>query len=316
MKVNETDDNKSRILELLFRAGGKTLSGVKISDATGISRVAVWKHIKALKASGVDIEARPKGYVLADPGDLLHPFCFQKDLGTKIFHFPEVETTMDTAKALAREGASHLSCCVAERQTRGRGRLNREWHSHRGGLWFTLILKPDIPPPMAYIYNFAASLCLSRTINRLFGLDTRVKWPNDLLLGGKKLCGLLSEMETRADMVNFLAIGMGINVNNDPAHPDFSATSIKNELGRPVSRRMVLEEFLKDFSVQTRHPDIHVIMDLWRKQTSTIGTRVRVETLNRIHNGKAVGVDDGGSLIIETETGQTETIIYGDCFHN
>ncbi len=312
MKVNLT---QTKILEALFRACGETLSGVKISEETGITRVAVWKHIKALKASGIAIDARPKGYALADHEDLLHPFCFGPDFQDRIFHFPEVVTTMDTAKALAREGAPHMSCCVAEHQTRGRGRLNREWVSSRGGLWFTLILKPDLPPPMAYIYNFAASLSLCKTLNRLFDLDTQVKWPNDLLLSGSKLSGLLSEMETQADMIHFLVMGIGININNDPSHGEFKATSIKNILGRSVSRRRVLAEFLTEFTENTLDMNIPAIMAEWRKHTSTIGTRVRVETLNTTIEGKAVGVDDTGSLLLETDDGQLETVIYGDCFH-
>ncbi len=312
MKVNQI---QTKILKALFRENGKTLSGVKISEETGVSRVAVWKHIKALKTSGIAIDARPKGYALTAPDDLLHPFCFGPEFQDRIFHFQEVKTTMDAAKTLAREGAAHLSCCVAEHQTRGRGRLNREWVSSHGGLWFTLILKPELPPPRAYIYNFAAGLSLCRTLNRLFNLETRVKWPNDLLVNGCKLSGLLSEMETRADMIHFLVLGMGININNDPSNENFSATSIKKVLGRPVSRRLVLAEFLTDFTQITCDMNLSAIMDLWRAQTSTIGTRVRVETINQTIEGRAVDVDDTGSLILETDSGKSETIIYGDCFH-
>lgn len=315
MEVNNKKSKKNKILEILFQANGNTVSGVKLSQKTGISRVAVWKHINALKEAGIPIESRPKGYLLSNSDDLLFPFCFSPEIRERIFHFQEVSTTMDTARSMAREGAPHLSCCVAEYQTKGRGRLNREWVSSKGGLWFTLILRPALPPPMAYIYNFAASLSLSRTINRLFGLETRVKWPNDLLIDGKKICGLLSEMETQADMVKFLGIGMGINVNNDPTNDTFAATSIKNQLGASVSRRLVLTEFLTDFTALIQNPSIPDIMIQWRKQTSTIGTRVRVETLNQTYEGIAVNVDDSGSLIIETPNNGKQSIIYGDCFH-
>ena len=313
--VNKTHSNKIKILKKLFQSEGEILSGVSLSEETGISRVAVWKHIKALKEYGISIESRPRGYVLADPDDLLEPFCFREDLQDRIFHFQEVETTMDTAKQLAGEGAPHLSCCVAEHQTRGRGRLKRKWVTSKGGLWFTLILKPDLPPPMVWIYNFAASLTLSRTINRLFDLDSRVKWPNDLLLDGKKLTGLLSEMETQADLVKHLLIGIGINVNNDPSKEAFEAVSLKNALGRSVSRRGILTAFLDDFSELTRDMDIPALMAQWKRQTSTIGTRVRVETLNHVVSGTALDVDDNGTLIVKTETGETSKIIYGDCFH-
>lgn len=314
--VNQIETTRDQILNRLFQAGGETLSGTKISEETGISRVAVWKHIKAMMALGIPIESTPKGYVLADPDNLLHPFCFEPGISERIFHFQEVETTMDTAKALAREGGPHLACCVAETQTKGRGRLNRQWVSDRGGLWFSIILRPDLPPPMAYVYNFAASLVLARVMNNRFRLDIKVKWPNDLLLDGKKLTGLLSEMETRADLVRFMVIGMGINVNNDPSNEAFEAVSLKAVLGHPVSRREILTDFLTAFEKEIRVMDIPDIMDRWRSCSATLGQQVRVEALNRVHKGKAVDVDDSGALIIETPDGETRPIIYGDCFHS
>jgi BirA family biotin operon repressor/biotin-[acetyl-CoA-carboxylase] ligase len=313
--VNKIQDKKEQILELLYRAKGGTLSGVKISAATGISRVAVWKHITALKKSGYAIDSRPNGYRLLNPEDLLLPFCFEPCVRDQIHFFQEVETTMDTARTLAREGAPHLSCVIAEHQTKGRGRLNREWVSARGGLWFTLILNPIEPPPLVYIYNFAASLSLSRVLKQLLDVDISVKWPNDLLLGKQKLAGMLSEMETRGDRVRFLVIGIGINVNNDPANKNFNAVSLKNVLKKTVSRKQILTAFLLEF--KNRIQDLHCpdIMDQWKKQTSTIGRHVRVETFDRIYEGKAIDVDETGALIIEDDQQNRTKIIYGDCFH-
>lgn len=314
--VNETKNTRDRILSQLYRADGQTLSGTRIAEEAGISRVAVWKQIRQMVAEGVEIASGPGGYTLAHPEDLLHPLCFPRQFRDRIFHFPEVGTTMDRAKILAREGAPHMSCCIAEHQTRGRGRLNRQWVSDRGGLWFTLILTPDLPPPMAYIYNFAASLTLSRVLNRLFDLEVKVKWPNDLLLEGKKLTGLLSEMETRADLIRFLTVGIGINVNNDPSGSPFEATSLKNVLGRHLSRRRILTEFLTEFETLTRKVSVPEIMDGWRAGTSTLGQEVRVETQDRVHLGRAVDVEDSGTLVIRTGEGETRKIIYGDCFHS
>jgi BirA family biotin operon repressor/biotin-[acetyl-CoA-carboxylase] ligase len=312
---NNKKDIKKDILELLYRADGKILSGVKISEATQISRVGVWKHINALKESGFSIESNSKGYMLSNPDDLLLPFCFDDTFKDLIYHFQKVSTTMDTAKALARDGAPHLSCVIAENQTRGRGRLNRQWVSSRGGLWFTLIVKPNLPPPLVYIYNFAASLSLSRVLNRLFDVDVSVKWPNDLLLGGRKLSGMLSEMETQADMVKFLVIGIGINVNNNPDNKEFKAVSLKNDLKQRVSRKQILTEFLYEFQNRIQEIDSQNIIDQWKEQTTTIGSRVRVETLDRIYEGKAIDVDETGALIIEDDQQKLRKIIYGDCFH-
>jgi BirA family transcriptional regulator, biotin operon repressor / biotin---[acetyl-CoA-carboxylase] ligase len=313
--VNKTNNIKETILELLYRAEGEILSGVRISETTGISRVAVWKHINAMKKRGLPIDTTPNGYLLSNPDDLLLPFCFNPKIRDKILHFQEVETTMDTAKALARQGAPHLSCVVAERQTKGRGRLNREWISSRGGLWFTLILRPLLPPHLIYIYNFAASLSLSRVLNQLFALDVSVKWPNDLLLGKEKLAGMLSEMETRGDMVQFLVIGIGINVNNDPVNKEFKAVSLKNILKKNLSRKKILATFLSEFQNQIQEINCPEIIDQWKKQTSTIGHRVRVETFDNIHEGTAIDVDETGALIIEDDQQTLKKIIYGDCFH-
>jgi BirA family biotin operon repressor/biotin-[acetyl-CoA-carboxylase] ligase len=313
--VNKIKNNRETILELLYKACGETLSGVKISQETGISRVAVWKHITALKQNGFAIDSKPNGYVLSAPEDLLLPFCFEQPFRKQIHHYQEVETTMDTAKTLAREGAPHLSCVVAEHQSKGRGRLNREWVSSKGGLWFTLILKPHLPPPLVYIYNFAASLSLSRVLNQLFAMDVSVKWPNDLLLGKKKLAGMLSEMETRGDMVRFLLIGIGINVNNNPANESFKAVSLKNVLKKKVSRKEILTAFLSEFQSQIQEINCPDIINQWKEQTSTIGSRVRVETFDKIYEGTAVDVDETGALIIEDDQQNRQKIIYGDCFH-
>jgi BirA family transcriptional regulator, biotin operon repressor / biotin---[acetyl-CoA-carboxylase] ligase len=321
--VNQTQHMRHRILELLYREKGGTVSGVALSASTGISRVAVWKHISALKKEGFTIGSGPKGYHLMDCQDLLLPFCFDDPLADhaeaplkdRIFYFPQVETTMDTARKLARQGAPRLGCVVAEHQTRGRGRLNREWESEPGGLWFTLILVPDLPPPMAYLYNFAASLSLSKAMETLFNIDVRVKWPNDLLWKDRKLVGLLSEIETQADMIRFLLVGIGINVNNNPASASFNAISLRQILGHRVPRKQILKAFLKEFLFQTRDMEPAKIMHAWKNRTATIGSRVRVETHKQTIQGLAMDVDDTGTLLLKDDHGQVHKIIYGDCFH-
>lgn len=313
--VNEIQAKKEEILKLLFKAGGSFVSGVSLSKATGISRVGVWKHINSLKQNRFPIHSTAKGYLLSNPEDLLLPFCFAPPLRNRIYHFQEVETTMDMAKTLAREGAPHLSCVVAEHQTKGRGRLNRQWISSRGGLWVTLILRPCLPPPLVYIYNFAASLSLSRVLNRMFDVDVRVKWPNDLLIHGQKLAGMLSEMETRADLVQFLTIGIGINVNNDPANKEFKAVSLKKVLKKNLDRKQILAGFLSEFQDLIQEIDPPAIIHQWKEHTATIGSRVRVETFDRVYEGRAIDVDETGALIIEDDQKKHQKIIYGDCFH-
>ena len=317
MKVNQAlPDKRQMILKILYQSDGNPVSGVKISEAAQISRVAVWKHIKALKQAGVDIEALPTGYKLQDADNLLYPFCFPTHLQDRMFHFPELDSTMDQARKMSRQGVPHASCVIAEIQTASRGRLDRPWDSDRGGLWFTLILKPDLPPPLAWTMNFAASACMSEVLADLFDLDVRVKWPNDLLLKGRKLSGMLAEIETRADMVNFLFLGIGLNVNNNPESEQYQAISLKTALGRSVSKKQILVRFLDLFESRIAAVDPARIIRHWKDRTATIGTQVRVQTHDRVYEGKALDVDETGALIVKGQDGITRKIIYGDCFHS
>ncbi len=313
--VNENINIKDEILRQLYGAKGEIVSGIRLSEIFNISRTAIWKHITALKKSGFDIESRSKGYVLLNHNDLLLPFCFSENLQNRIFHFQKLESTMDKAKTLAKDNAPHLSVVIAEDQNSGRGRMNRKWFSSKGGLWFTIILKPETPPPLSYIYNFAASLSLAKSLRHLFDVDVHVKWPNDLLLDGKKLTGLLSEMATRGDMVEYINIGIGINVNNDPRQYEPKAIALKDVLQKNVSRKLILETFLNDFETCIQNIDCKKTIEQWKEMTSTIGSKVRIETLKEIFEGRAVDVDDSGALIIEDNSGRTRKIIYGDCFH-
>lgn len=313
--INEKNTLRHKILNALYQAGGKTVSGTRLSSDLKVSRVAVWKHINALKKNGIDIESSSNGYYMLHPENLILPFCFKEDLQNKIFHYHEIDSTMDKARQLAKEGAEHLSVVIAEKQTKGRGRLNRNWFSSKGGLWFTIILKPQTPPPLAYIYNFAASLCLCLTLNKEFYVNASVKWPNDLLLNGKKIAGLLSEMETRGDMVAFINIGIGINVNNHPQIHSPKAIALKDVLKKHVSRKKLLENLLDRLSLSLENLDSLGIIEQWKKHTSTIGRHVKIETLGDTFEGIARDVDESGALILEDGKGVQRNIIYGDCFH-
>ena len=313
--VNENRNIKLDILRHLYFAEGKIVSGIELSKIFAVSRTAIWKHISSLKKSRYEIESGAKGYSLLNHDDFLLPFSFNKKFQNKIFHFQELESTMDKAKILAKKNADHLSVVIAENQNCGRGRLNRKWFSSKGGLWFTIILKPQIPPQLAFIYNFAASLSLSKSLKQLFNIKVYVKWPNDILLNGKKLTGLISEMETRGDMVEFINIGIGINVNNNPEQYEPKAISLKNVLKKKISRRLILETFLDDFENRIENIDCSKIIKQWKKMTSTIGSQVRVETLQDTFKGVAIDVDETGALIIKDKNGKKQKIIYGDCFH-
>ncbi len=312
---------KEKILRQLINSGDNIVSGVQMSAELGISRVAVWKHIKNLRDEGYDIISSSKGYRLKDPDDLLAPFCFDSKKYDIMF-FPKVCSTMDTARKLAKKNARHFTVVIADEQTNGRGRLNRTWISSKGGLWFTIILRPNLPPALSFRVNFAASLCLAKTLIKKFEIDAKVKWPNDILVNGKKLAGLLSEMETKSDMISFVNIGIGLNVNNSPERYEPNAISIKNILGRKISRQDLLRAFLDELASEL--PGIYDknisqgepgIIDKWKKYTSTIGRQVSIQTSTDTSNGVAIDVDESGALILRQKNGTKKRIIYGDCFH-
>lgn len=304
---------KGRILTLL-REKGDIVSGEGLSADLGISRVAVWKHIQKLQACGYDIQSSPKGYLLKSSPDTPFPWEFPHRMES-IHYVERTASTMDIARDLARKGAPGFSVVVAGIQEKGRGRLKRLWQSPEGGLYFTMVVRPDLPPMLSPRVNFAASLILAQVIERVCNIEARVKWPNDLLAEEKKIAGMLSEMEAEGDLVSFINIGIGINVNNDPPPDVVNAASIRQLTGKSHSRIDILSRFLDKFEERMAIGSLDSIMSAWKQQTATIGRKVIVETTRGTSQGRAVDVDENGALILETETGERRTIIYGDCFH-
>jgi BirA family biotin operon repressor/biotin-[acetyl-CoA-carboxylase] ligase len=294
--------------------GATVISGERISARVGVSRVAVWKHIKKLQALGYDIDVTPNGYRMVTDSDT--PFAWElPERMDKIHHYMEVESTMDVALALARKQAPDFSVVVAERQTMGRGRLQRIWHSDRGGLYFTIILRPELQPEEIARANLGACLVLSQVINELFGIDARVKWPNDILVDGRKIVGMLSQMEAEADRVSFFNIGIGVNVNNDPTSVEPKATSIANILGRQVSRKKLLADFLDAFEQRIQDEGFQGVVGEWKRNTITLGKKVSIVMTGATLTGLAKDIDDTGALVLELADGSLRTVHYGDCFH-
>jgi len=231
-----------------------------------------------------------------------------------IRYFNEVSSTMDIARELAAEGCPDFTVAVADIQTKGRGRLTRKWVSSEGGLYFTIVLRPEIPPALSYRLNFAASLTLARILRSMFHIDAKVKWPNDILVNEKKISGMLSEMNAEAERVLFVNIGIGINVNNDPGKEEPMASSLKKILGKDISKKEILFAFLDEFKKEITHKKLEYVIAEWKKYTMTINRRVKIVTSNEVSEGTAVDVDDDGALILKLEDGRIKRIIYGDCF--
>jgi BirA family biotin operon repressor/biotin-[acetyl-CoA-carboxylase] ligase len=311
MKNNSS--TKGQLLKKL-RSQNATVSGETLSATLGISRVSVWKHIHKLQELGYQIMSTPTGYRLIDSPDIPFPWEFA-DHNFNILYYPELPSTMDTAKDLARKNCPDLTVVVAGRQTKGRGRLLRQWRSDDGGLYFTMVLRPDLPVLLSARVNFLASLTLARVLRELYRIDAAVKWPNDILVDGYKISGMLSELEAETDRILFINVGMGINVNNDPSVAEPGASSLKKIVGREISKKTLLDRFLTEFKPRLQQAKFENVISEWKKYSVTLNRRVKIVTNKEVSEGRAVDVEPDGALVLELADGSHKKIVYGDCFH-
>jgi BirA family biotin operon repressor/biotin-[acetyl-CoA-carboxylase] ligase len=303
---------KSRILQLLRESEG-IVSGSAICARLGTSRVAVWKHIQKLQALGYAIESGSKGYRLRLSPDSLHPWEFpgRED---RMVYLPEATSTMDVAKDLARQQCPAYTVVIAGRQTQGRGRLRRRWASEEGGLYFTVVLRPRIPVLWSARVNFLSALVLAAVLRENYGVDAGLKWPNDILVRGRKLSGLLSEMESEGEHIHFINVGIGLNVNNRPPKLTPPAVSLKALLGRTVSRRELLVRFLDRLEERMGAEPWESVIAEWKTRSVTLNRPVRIVAAGNEFLGVALDVDENGALLLQQADGKIVPVIYGDCF--
>jgi BirA family biotin operon repressor/biotin-[acetyl-CoA-carboxylase] ligase len=304
---------KGQILKAL-RESGDYVSGEMLSDRLGTSRVSIWKHIHSLKEDGYIVEASPKGYRLVSSPDLLLP-CEFPSWEEKIHYFREIGSTMDVAKDLAKKGAEEGTIIVAEHQAGGRGRLKREWLSPRGGIYFTLILRPKLSPVYAPRINLMASVAVAKTIGRLFGLRAELKWPNDVLIEGKKVCGILAEMDAETDVINFVNLGVGINANTPITQLGEMATSLKDALGKEISRKELLSSVLTEIAEQKAVLTKADLLEEWKSLSATLNRDVKIVAPGEVIVGRAIDIDTSGALIIRERDGSLRSVVAGDCIH-
>ena len=304
---------KGQILKALREYGGY-LSGEKLSNQFGTSRVSIWKHIRSLKADGYVIEASPRGYRLVSSPDLLLPYEFP-GLEQGIHYFPEISSTMDAARELAKKGVGEGTIVIAEAQTRGRGRLSREWLSPEGGIYFTLVLRPKMSPAYAPRINLMASVAVAATIRKLFGLKAELKWPNDVLIEGRKVCGILAEMDAEMDVVNFVNVGIGINANTSIPQFEKTVTSLKDALGKEISRKEFLSALLMEIERQQPLLMKADLLEEWRKLSVTLNRDVRIVAPGEVIIGRAIDIDTTGALIVKDKNGSLKKAMAGDCIH-
>jgi len=308
---------KEKILEILVDSQAE-VSGEFLAKTCGVSRTAVWKAIQTLKKEGYEIHASKKGYLLSYK-DVFLPLRFKELLANlklweKILYRFKVSSTMDVAKELAEKREKAI--VIAEKQTSGRGRLERIWESSFGGLWMTLIVFDQRPLKEALSLTFLSALAVAEALRNSYNLSPKLKWPNDVLLDEKKVGGILLELKGEADLVKYALIGIGVNLNNKVSHLPFEqkAISVSEYLGRKVDRFAFLKELLIEFESIYLNLSAKEILKQWKSLASTIGKKVMIRTFNERIEGFALDVDDDGALIVETESG-IRKIYSGDCFH-
>jgi BirA family biotin operon repressor/biotin-[acetyl-CoA-carboxylase] ligase len=315
---------QEKILDFLKRKQDY-ISGDQIAGRLGISRQALWKHIRELKNSGYDIVAVPHlGYRLLASPDRLFAFEVTRELGTKfigrrIYYFEGVSSTMNAAMQLGIKGAPEGTLVLAEHQTKGRGRLGRSWFSPKyKGIYLSLILKPKMPPLEASILTLLTAVSICEAVKVTAGLDAQIKWPNDILLHHKKLGGILTELSAEMDEVNFMIIGVGLNVNNDKKTLVSQATSLKEQKKENINRISLLQEILRRIEanyLSFKEKGAHPVIEKWREHNITLGRRVKVYCHKEHIEGEAVDIDTDGGLLVRRDSGMTEKVMAGDVVH-
>lgn len=316
---------RSSILDLLRNAAGKFVSGEEIARKMRVSRTAVWKHIRELKQQGYAIDSLARsGYALRETPDLLFPEEIRRVIrstviGKEIHYEKEVTSTNSVAKRLAAKGAPEGTVVVSEAQSSGRGRLSRGWFSPAGkGIWFSVILRPNFLPQDAPKCTLMAATAITKAIERAANIRCGIKWPNDILYDGKKLVGILTEMNAQMDGIEYIVIGMGINVNLSPEDfPDDiqdKTTSLRIIRGEPVERLLLLAEILEQLEIcyqEVLEMGFGGILEEWKTHSVTLGQCVSVIGIDRTFSGIAVDIDADGALLVEAE-GRINRVLAGD----
>ena len=299
-------------------------SGEEISQKLGVTRAAIWKAIKKLQADGYEIESSTKkGYKLLSspnvitPSEIKHNLCTEV-LGQDIYYKGEIDSTNNQAKVLAREGAKEGHLIIAEHQSQGKGRLGRSWQSPAGtGIWMSLILRPHILPKYASQLTLIAGLSMCEVIQEITGLEAKIKWPNDIVVNGKKVCGILTEMSAEMESINYIILGIGVNVNmayfpEELPYASSLAIEGKKEYSRKAIIKAFLEKFEIDYKVYKKQPDLTPIMERYEKNCITLNRRVKLLVSHEEVIAKATGISNEGELLVTLEDGTMKVVSSGE----
>lgn len=317
---------KREILQLLKENKDVFISGQDISEKLGVTRSAIWKYINQLKDEGYEIESMSRnGYKLISSPDILtldeiEPYLTTNFIGRDIIHFDSIDSTNSKAKQLADTKESNGSIVISEEQTNGRGRLGRNWVSPKyKGIWMSIILKPDLSPIDAAKLTQTAAAAVVKAADEL-QIRTYVKWPNDIIINHKKVCGILTEMNAELTRINYVVVGIGINVNIDEA--EFSdgikeiATSLKIETKAPVNRQALAAKILNNFEILytkfVEHNDIVSSINICRENSAIIGKEILVLNREKSIEAQVIDIDEDGRLLVKYADGKKESLISGE----
>lgn len=314
----------------LLRDRKDFVSGQQLCEQFGVSRTAVWKAVNQLKEEGYQIEAvSRRGYRLLESPDILSEDEIVSRLKTdwmgQAVHYADETTSTNTdAKRYAEEGAPHGTIAVADMQTTGRGRRGKTWASPSGrAIYMTILLRPDFLPDQASMLTLVMALSVADAVTEMTGLETGIKWPNDIVVNGKKICGILTEMNMNVELnaIEYVIIGVGINVNNDspaefPEEIRQMATSLKIESGIQISRAALIAEtalqFERNYDMFVRNMNLEPLLDAYDKHLLNIGKEVKILDPKGEYTGIARGINKTGELLVETQDGRTVEVYAGE----
>lgn len=317
---------KAEILRLL-RESGSYVSGQRLCEELGVSRTAVWKVINQLKEEGYHVEAvQNRGYRILDIPDVMSKEELESLLagktkwaGQEVYYFPETDSTNIRAKQLAESGAAHGTLVAADRQTAGRGRRGRGWESPSGcSIYMSILLRPKFLPAKAPMMTLVMAYSVAESLRAYTGLDIQIKWPNDVVLNGKKLVGILTEMSTEIDYINHVVIGVGINVNMDSFSEEIAktATSLRMEMGKTLKRSTLIAEIMRrfeqDYEEYVKTGDLSGIREAYERLMVNYGKEVRILGAQEPFQALALGINNNGELLVRKEDGSEEAVYAGE----
>lgn len=310
-----------KILHIFRKYGEAYVSGEDISRELGVSRTSIWKHIEVLRNLGYEIDASPHlGYRLTGRPDRLIPEELKNNLRTRLFGkniltYASLDSTNDTAYKLAEDGAKEGTVIIAEKQKKGKGRQGRAWVSPKGGIYLSCIIRPDIEPKEVAKITLVSAVAVCTSIRKTANIPAMIKWPNDIVIDGKKICGILTEMKAEQDKVDFLIVGIGINVDNELSLLPKGSTTLSEEAGGNISKveltKSVLEN-LEHYIGLFKKEGFKIIRDEWHDLSETISRHVKVQCHEGKIEGQALDLDADGALVIRLENGFHKRILSGD----